>query len=241
MLFRSFEERLASLENGQFCTATASGMAAVLATCMTTLRAGDHVVASRSLFGSTIGLFNKIMARFGVTTTFVQLDVVDEWEHAVQPNTRLFFAESPSNPLGEVVDIRALARLAHEHSCRLVVDNVACTPALQQPLTLGADIVVHSATKYIDGQGRGIGGAVVTNDEKLGGELFAFNRTAGPTMSPFNAWIFLNGLETLSLRMSAHSAAALKLAQWLEAHPGVERVYYPGLPSSPGQIGRAHV
>ncbi len=230
---RVFEQRLAALEEGAHCVATASGMAAVLNTCMTLLSAGDHVVASRALFGSTIGLFNKILKRFGISTSYVPLAALAAWEAAITPQTKLLFAESPSNPLGEVVDLRALAELAHQHGCRLVVDNVACTPALQQPLELGADVVVHSATKYIDGQGRAVGGAIVTNEKDLSDGFFSFNRTAGPSLSPFNAWIFVNGLETLRLRMHAHSANALRLAQWLEQHPAIARVHYPGLPSNP--------
>ena len=231
---RTFEERLAALEGAKYCTATASGMAAVLTTCLATLHAGDHVVASRSLFGATINLFNKILSRFEIATTYVAPDSVAEWEAAITPRTKLLFAESPSNPLGEIADIRALADLAHKNDCLLVVDNVACTPALQRPLAFGADIVIHSATKYIDGQGRAIGGAVLANDDDLGKAFFGFMRTAGPSLSPFNAWIFLKGLETLSLRMRAHSESALELAEWLETHPAVTRVYYPGLPSHPG-------
>jgi len=231
---RSFETRLAKLENAKHCSASASGMAAILSTCLVTLKAGDHVVASRSLFGATINLFNKILSRFDIETSYVPLDSLDAWSAAITSRTKLLFVESPSNPLGEIVDIRRLASLARERDCRLVVDNVACTPALQRPLDLGADIVVHSATKYIDGQGRAVGGAILTNDDILGKELFGFNRTAGPSMSPFNAWVFLKGLETLSLRMRAHSEQTLELAKWLEAHPAVSRVYYPGLKSHPG-------
>ena len=231
---RTFEERLAGLEDAKHCSATASGMAAIMAMCMTTLNSGDHIVASRSLFGATINLFNKILQRFGITTSYVQLDDLDAWQEAITPATKLLFVESPSNPLAEVVDLEKLAALAHRHDCLLAVDNVACTPALQKPLTFGADLVVHSATKYIDGQGRAVGGAVLTNDERLGKELFGFNRSAGPSMSPFNAWIFLNGLETLSLRMRAHSEQAMSLANWLAAHPAVKSVHYPGLSSHRG-------
>ena len=230
---RTFEERLAVLEHGQHCSATASGMAAVLSACMTILKTGDHIIASHALFGSSISLFNNILSRFGITTTYVPMDSLEQWEAAVTPRTRMFFVESPSNPLSEVIDLQQLSALAHRHNAYLVVDNVACTPALQQPLKLGADVVVHSATKYIDGQGRAIGGALVTNDSDLGDGFFRFNRTAGPTMSPFNAWLFLNGLETLSLRMRAHSDQALALAHWLEAHPAVAQVYYSGLESNP--------
>ena len=231
---RTFEERLAALEGANHCSATASGMAAVLSTCLATLHAGDHIVASQSLFGATINLFNKILARFDITTSYVAPDSVAEWEAAITPRTKLLFVESPSNPLGEIADIKALAALAHRNDCLLVVDNVACTPALQRPLALGADIVIHSATKYIDGQGRAVGGAVLANDEDLGKSFFGFLRTAGPSLSPFNAWIFLKGLETLSLRMRAHSESALQLAQWLETQPAVTRVYYSGLLSHPG-------
>lgn len=227
-----FEQRLAALEGAQRCVATASGMSAILSTVMGLLSAGDHIVASRSIFGSTVQLFNNIMARFGVETTLVSATDVDEWRRAVRSNTKLFFVESPSNPLTEVSDIGALAALARESGAKLAVDNCFCSPALQRPLELGADIVIHSATKYLDGQGRVLGGAVLGSKELMEG-VFTFLRTAGPTLSAFNAWVFLKGLETLKLRMDAHSASALQLASWLEQHPGVERVYYPGLPSHP--------
>ncbi|HUW28354.1 MAG TPA: O-succinylhomoserine sulfhydrylase [Sulfuriferula sp.] len=227
-----FEQRLAALEGAERCVATASGMSAILATVMGLLSAGDHIVASRSIFGATVQLFNNIMARFGVETTLVSATDVDEWRRALRPNTKLFFVESPSNPLTEVSDIGALAALAGESGARLAVDNCFCSPALQRPLELGADIVIHSATKYLDGQGRVLGGAVLGSKELMEG-VFTFLRTAGPTLSAFNAWVFLKGLETLKLRMDAHSASALQLATWLEQHPGVERVYYPGLPSHP--------
>ena len=227
-----FEQRLAALEGAERCVATASGMSAILATVMGLLSAGDHIVASRAVFGSTVQLFNNIIARFGVETTLVSPTDVDEWRRAVRPNTKLFFVESPSNPLTEVSDIDALAALARESGARLAVDNCFCSPALQRPLELGADIVIHSATKYLDGQGSVLGGAVLGSKELMEG-VFAFLRTAGPTLSAFNAWVFLKGLETLKLRMDAHSASALQLASWLEQHPGVERVYYPGLPSHP--------
>ncbi len=230
---RTFEQRLAALEGGESCVATASGMAAILSACMALLQAGDHVVCSRSVFGTTIVLFNTYFTKFGVEVDYVDLDDLSAWEAAVKPNTRLFFLETPSNPLTQLVDIQALADVAHGHEVLLVVDNCFCTPALQQPLSLGADLVVHSATKYLDGQGRCIGGAVVGDSERVGKEVYGFLRTAGPTMSPFNAWVFLKGLETLSLRMRAHSENALALAQWLEAHPQVERVHYPGLASHP--------
>ena len=230
---RMFEQRLAALEGGEACVATASGMSAILATCAALLKAGDHMVASRSIFGTSVVLFRNYLGRFAVETSFVSLTDIEEWKRAIRKNTRLLFLETPSNPLTEVADIEALARLAHEHGCLLVVDNCFCTPALQRPLVLGADIVIHSATKYIDGQGRCLGGAVVGDGERVGKEVFGFLRTAGPSMSPFNAWVFLKGLETLGLRMKAHSANATALAQWLSLQPGIGRVFFPGLPSHP--------
>ncbi len=230
---RAFEERLAALEEGECAVATGSGMAAILSTCLGLLAAGDHIVASRSIFGSTVVLFNKYLARCGIETTFVPLTDLEAWAAAIRPQTRLLFLETPSNPLGEVADIAALAELAHAHDALLVVDNVFCTPALQRPLALGADIVVHSATKYLDGQGRCVGGAVVGDARRVGEEVFGFLRTAGPSLSPFNAWVFLKGLETLALRMERHSASALALARWLQEQPGVTRVFYPGLPDHP--------
>lgn len=229
-----FEERLAALEGAEQCVATASGMAAILATCMGLLKAGDHIVASRSLFGATINTFNNYFRKFGVETTFVSATNVREWESAVQSNTKMFFLETPSNPLTEISDIAALAAVAKlcESKPLVVVDNCFCTPILQRPLELGADIVIHSATKYIDGQGRVLGGAVL-GSKKLMEPVYGFLRTTGPTMSAFNAWVFLKGLETLKLRMDAHSANALQLAQWLEQQPNVVRVFYPGLPSHP--------
>jgi O-succinylhomoserine sulfhydrylase len=230
---RVFEERLAALEGGASCVATASGMSAILATCLGLLKSGDHIVASRAIFGTTVMLFTTYLAKFGVETTFVDLADLNAWQTAIKPNTRLLFLETPSNPLTVMADIRALEQLAHDKDCLLVVDNCFCTPALQRPLELGADLVIHSATKYLDGQGRCIGGAVVGDAERVGKEVFGVIRTCGPTMSPFNAWVFLKGLETLSIRMQAHSRNALALAQWLEAQPQVERVYYPGLESHP--------
>jgi O-succinylhomoserine sulfhydrylase len=227
-----FEDRLAALEGAERCVAFASGMAAILATVMGLMKAGEHVVASRSIFGSTVQLFQNILGRFGIETTFVSPTDPAEWRAAVKPNTRLFFVESPSNPLTEVSDIRALANIAHESNAWLAVDNCFCTPALQRPLQLGADIVIHSATKYLDGQGRVLGGAVLGSKALMEG-VYTFLRTAGPTLSAFNAWVLLKGLETLSLRMQAHSAHAMELATWLEAHPKVGRVLYPGLPSHP--------
>ena len=229
---RTFEERLAALEGGARCVATASGMAAILSTCLALLRAGDHLVASRSLFGSTVSLFSTYLSRFGVDTSFVPITDLATWEASMRPTTRLLFLETPSNPLTELGDIRALAGLAHAHGALLVVDNCFCTPALQRPLALGADLVVHSATKYLDGQGRCVGGAVVGGQALLE-EVYGFLRTAGPSMSPFNAWVFLKGLETLRLRMQAHCASALTLACWLSEQPGVRAVHYPGLPSHP--------
>jgi O-succinylhomoserine sulfhydrylase len=230
---RTFERRLAALENGEACVATSSGMAAILSTCMALLKSGDHIVSSRAIFGSTVVLFNKYITPFGVDVSYVPLTDLDAWRKAIRKETRILFLETPSNPLTEVADITALAQLAKEHDCLLVVDNCFCTPALQQPLALGADIVIHSATKYIDGQGRCVGGAVVGNKELVGEGVYGFLRTAGPTMSPFNAWVFLKGLETLHLRMKAHSANALQLAQFLDQHPAVDKVYYPGLESHP--------
>lgn len=229
----TFERRLASLEGAEHCVATASGMSAILTTCLALLKAGDHIVAAQDLFGATVSLFTNILPRFGVETSFVPLTDLNAWEQALRPETKLIFVESPSNPLTEVADIQALADLAHAHGCLLVVDNVICTPALQKPFELGADLVVHSATKYLDGQGRCVGGAVVTRDVDIAKNIFGVLRTAGPSMSPFNAWVFIKGLETLSLRMQAHCERAMVLAQWLEAHPAVTRVYYPGLESHP--------
>ncbi|NOY62272.1 MAG: O-succinylhomoserine sulfhydrylase [Gammaproteobacteria bacterium] len=230
---RTFEHRLASLEEGERCVATASGMAAILTTCMGLLKAGDHIVSSRSIFGTTTILFNNFLGKFGVDTTFVPLTELSAWQQAIRPNTRLLFLETPSNPLAEIGDIAAIAKLAHDNGCLLVVDNVFCTPALQQPLRLGADIVVHSATKYIDGQGRCIGGAIVGSEEVVGGEIYGFLRSGGASMSPFNAWVFLKGLETLELRMERHSASAMELALWLEQQPNIRQVNYPGLSRHP--------
>jgi O-succinylhomoserine sulfhydrylase len=230
---RAFEQRLATLEGGACCVATASGMAAILSTCAGLLKSGDHIVSSRSIFGTTTVLFTNYLAKFGIETTFVPLADLEAWETAIRPETRLLFIETPSNPLTELADIRRLAEIAHARGCLLAVDNCFCTPALQRPLEWGADIVIHSATKYLDGQGRCIGGAVVGDAERVGKEVYGFLRTAGPAMSPFNAWVFLKGLETLTLRMKAHSDSALVLARWLEQQPAVARVYYPGLESHP--------
>jgi len=230
---RTFEQRLAALEGAESCVATASGMSAILSICMALLKSGDHIVSSRSIFGTTTGLFTNYLAKLGIETSFVDLPDYSDWESALRPETRLLFLETPSNPLTEMADISELADLAHQNGCLLVVDNCFCTPALQQPIKLGADIVVHSATKFLDGQGRCVGGAVLGAKDVVGEEVFAFLRTAGPTMSAFNAWVFLKGLETLKLRMQAHSANTLALAEWLEEQPAVKRVYYPGLESHP--------
>lgn len=227
-----FEQRLAALEGAEMAVATASGMAAILSTCMALLKSGDHVICSRSVFGTTTVLFSRYMQKFGVEVSFVSLTDLAAWQTAIQPNTRLLFLETPSNPLNELVDIRAVAAIAHAADALLAVDNCFCTPALQTPLSLGADIVVHSATKYIDGQGRCLGGAVA-GKKVLMDEVLAFLRTAGPTLSAFNAWVLLKGLETLGLRMRAHCDNALALAQWLAVQPAVEKVFYCGLADHP--------
>ena len=227
-----FEERLAAMEGAEQCVATASGMSAILACCMGLLKSGDHIIASRSIFGATVNLFVGILKKFGVETTFVSATDVSEWSAAVRPQTKLFFLETPSNPLTEISDIAAIAAVAKKCGALLAVDNCFCTPILQRPLELGADIVIHSATKYLDGQGRVLGGAVLGSKKNMEG-VYQFLRTAGPTMSAFNAWIFLKGLETLKIRMDAHSANSLAMAQWLEAQPNVARVHYPGLSSHP--------
>ena len=228
----AFEQRLAAMEGGERCIATASGMSAIQALVMALCKSGDEIVSSRSVFGTTTVLFDKYFSRFGVRTTFVDLKDPAAWRNAITDKTRLLFLETPSNPLSEVADIRALAAIAREAGCLLVVDNCFCTPALQTPLSLGADVIIHSATKYLDGQGRCVGGAVV-GPHALMEEVYGFLRTGGPSMSPFNAWVFLKGLETLSLRMEAHSRSALRIARWLEQHPSVERVFYSGLDSHP--------
>ena len=229
----AFEQRLCAMESGDYAVATASGMAALLTTGLALLKSGDHVVLSRSLFGSTISLFTGIFSRFGVKASFVELNDIDSGAESITSHTRLLILETPSNPLLELADISQLAELAHSKGVLLVVDNVLCTPVLQRPLELGADIVIHSATKYLDGQGRCIGGAVVTRSEEHYKDLFNALRTGGAAMSPFNAWVFLKGLETLSLRMRAHCTNALNVATWLGARPEVSRVYYPGLASHP--------
>ncbi len=230
---RTFEERLAALEGGERCIAVASGMAAIATLGFGLLKAGDHVVCSRGVFGNTVLLFQNFLGKFGVETTFVDLTDYASWQAALKPETKLLFVETPSNPLTEIVDIQRLSEIAHAQGALLAVDNCFCTPALQKPLEFGADLVIHSATKYLDGQGRCVGGAIVGPQELLEKQIYPFLRTGGPSMSPFNAWIFLKGLETLELRMRAHSQNALQLATWLEAQAWVERVYYPGLASHP--------
>lgn len=230
---RNFEERLAALEGGEACVGTASGMSAILSLCMALLKAGDHVVCSESVFGTTIGLLSRYLGKFGVETTYVRLDDPGVWRGAVKPNTKLFFLETPSNPLSAIADLHAIAEIARAQGIVFAVDNCFCTPALQKPFAFGADVVIHSATKFLDGQGRCVGGAVVGSKEFVGKEVWGFMRTCGPSMSPFNAWVFLKGLETLELRMHAHSAAALQLATWLEHQPKVKKVHYAGLSSHP--------
>lgn len=227
----AFQKRLAALEGAETAIATSSGMSAILSCMMGLLAAGDHVVVSQSIFGATVQLFNTL-ARFGIEVSYARATDLQSWADAVRPNTKLFFAETPSNPMTEIVDIAGVADIAHKAGAKLVIDNCFCSPVLQQPLKLGADIVIHSATKYLDGQGRVLGGAVVGRKEELH-PVYLFLRTTGPTLSAFNAWVLLGGLETLSLRMAAQSERALGLAQWLAAHPAVERVNYPGLPSHP--------
>lgn len=229
---QGFERRLAALEGGDRAIATASGMAAIMSLCLSLMKQGDHIVCSRSVFGSTVSLFEKYIVRAGIETTFVDPNDLEAWRSASRPTTRMFFMETPSNPLAEVTDIRAVSNIAHECGAKLVVDNCFLTPVLQKPLSLGADIVMHSATKHLDGQGRVVGGVVVGSDSDME-EVFGFIRTAGACMSPFNAWVFQKGLETLPLRMRAHSENALAIAQWLEAHPRIQKVYYSGLTSHP--------
>ena len=227
----AFQERLALMEKGERCIAFASGMAAIMAVGMGLLKAGDHVVCSRGVFGNTVLVFQNYFAKFGIETDFVDLIDTSAWEDAIKPNTRFLFLETPSNPLIEIADISALANIAHAHNCLLIVDNCFCTPVLQKPFELGADIVIHSATKYIDGQGRCVGGAVIASDEIIEKHIYPYLRTGGATMSPFNAWVFLTGLETLSIRMKAHCDSAFELAKWLEQQPNITKVHYPGLPS----------
>jgi len=229
----ALQERLAAMEGTEACVATASGMSAILACCMGLMKAGEHIVSSRGIFGATVQLFDGILRKFGVETTFVSGTDVEAWKRAVQPNTKLFYLETPSNPLTEISDIAALKEVARAAGAWLVVDNCFCTPALQRPIEFGADLIIHSATKYLDGQGRVLGGAVLGSRELIMEGVFGFLRTAGPTLSAFNAWVINKGLETLKIRMEAQSASALELARWLETRPQIERVYYPGLPSHP--------
>ena len=230
---RTFEQRLALMEGAEACVGTASGMAAILSTFMALCKAGDHVISSQSIFGTTKMLFSKYLAKFGVEVTFVSQTDIAEWEASIKENTKAFFLETPSNPMTEIADLEKLSALSKANDCLLIVDNCFCTPILQRPLQQGADIVIHSATKFLDGQGRAIGGAVLGNQQLVGEEVRGFMRTCGPSMSPFNAWIFIKGLETLSVRMRAHCENAQNLAEWLEAHPKVDVVFYPGLESHP--------
>jgi len=230
---KMFQDRLAALEGAEACVATATGMAAVATTAFGLLKSGDHIVAARGVFGTVVPLFDQILARFGVATTWVDPTDVDAWKNAVRPATRLMFVETPSNPVCEIADIAALAQIARDARAVLAVDNCMCSPALQRPIELGADLVIHSATKYLDGQGRVLAGAIAGRADLVSGPLLAFVRTAGPAISPFNAWICLKGMETLRLRMDAQSANALAIARWLEGHAAVERVHYPGLASHP--------
>jgi O-succinylhomoserine sulfhydrylase len=230
---RTFEERIAALENSEQAVATATGMAAILSTCMALLKSGDHIVCSRSVFGTTTVLLNKYMDKFGVASTMVPLMDLSAWEAAIRPETKMLFLETPSNPLCEIADLGAFSELAKKTGTLLVVDNCFCTPALQHPFKFGADVVIHSATKYLDGQGRCMGGVVLGRSELMD-EVLAFIRSAGPTMSPFNAWVFIKGLETLRLRMEAHSSNALELAHWLSRQPEIEKVFYAGLAEHPG-------
>ena len=232
---RVFEERLAAMEGGSACIATASGMSAMLAICMSLLESGDHIVSSRSIFGASHILLSDLMTKFGVTTTFVDLTDLDQWRDALNENTKMVFFETPTNPLTEIADIAAIADLAHKQNkeIKVVVDNCFCTPVLQKPLEHGADVVLHSATKFIDGQGRCVGGAIVGDEDFVGDKLFAFMRTAGPSISPFNAWVFAKGLETMHLRVNHSSDSAQKIAEWLSEKPSIKKVYYPGLPSHP--------
>ncbi|MCE2681109.1 MAG: O-succinylhomoserine sulfhydrylase [Burkholderiales bacterium] len=228
-----FEERLAQLEGAQACLATASGMAAITTTCMGLLSQGDHIVSSKSIFGATVQLFATVLTRFGITTTFVEGTDIEQWAAAVQPNTKMFYVETPSNPLTEIIDLKAMKAITEKHGITLVVDNCFCTPALQKPFEWGADVVIHSATKYLDGQGRVLGGAIVGSKTLLKEKILPILRTAGPSLSAFNAWVLLKGLETLQIRMDKQSANALFIAKWLEENPNVRKVFYPGLPSHP--------
>lgn len=229
----AFQTRLAALEGAEACLATASGMAAILSCVMGLLKAGDHIVSSRSVFGATVQLFNTVLGKWGLETSYVSQTDLSAWRAAIKPNTKLFFVETPSNPLTEIADVAGLAQIAKANGILLVVDNCFCTPILQRPIELGADIVIHSATKYLDGQGRVLGGAVLGRQDMMTESILPFLRTAGPSISPFNAWVCLKGLETLRIRMEAQCSAAAELANWLAKHPGIERVYYPGLKDHP--------
>lgn len=230
---RTFEQRLAALEGGECCVATSSGMAAIMGTCVALLGPGDHIVAASGMFGSTTQLFKKYLARMGNPVDFAQIDSVEDWCEKITPKTRMLFLETPTNPLTQLADITALAEVAEKNNALLVVDNCFCTPVLQKPLELGAHVVIHSATKFIDGQGRCVGGAVIGDKQRVGEEIFAYLRTAGPTMSPFNAWVFLKGLETLEIRMQRHCESAAKIAGWLQQESAVKCVHYPGLADHP--------
>jgi O-succinylhomoserine sulfhydrylase len=229
---KMFEDRLASLEGAEQCVATSTGMSAILACVMGLCDTGDHIVVSKSVFGTTVKLFDNILTKWGLNVSYVSLTNLNEWQNAVKKNTKLFFVETPSNPLTEICDISALADLAHQSNSLLVVDNCFCTPVHQLPIQFGADIIIHSATKYLDGQGRCLGGAVLGKKNHMN-HVANFLRSAGTSMSPFNAWIFFKGLETLKIRMDAHSAKATELALWLEQREKVLKVYYPGLSSHP--------
>ncbi len=228
---RTFEQRLAAMEGGERCIGTSTGMSAILCTILGLLQSGDHIVSSNSIFGTTVNLFGKIFPKYGIETSFVELTDYSAWEAAITPSTRVLFLETPSNPLTRIADIRKLADIAHAHDTLLIVDNCFCTPVLQLPLALGADIVIHSATKYLDGQGRCMGGAIVGPERLLGEDIYGFLRSGGASMSPFNAWVFLKGLETLAIRMQAHCRNAAEIAAWLDSQDSVEKVYYPGLAS----------
>jgi O-succinylhomoserine sulfhydrylase len=231
-----FQARLAALENAEACVAMSTGMAAVTSLTLGLLKSGDHLIAPRGVFGTVVPLFDQILARLGIVTTWVDLPDLDQWRKAMRPNTRLLFAETPSNPATEIADIAALAEIAHGGGALLAIDNAMCSPALQRPIDFGADLVVHSATKYLEGQGRVLAGAIAGRAELVNGPIYNFVRTAGPAISPFNAWIVLKGMETLSIRMKAQSENALAIARWLESHPSVERVLYPGLGSHPQHV-----
>jgi O-succinylhomoserine sulfhydrylase len=226
-----FQERLAALEGADACIATSTGMAAVATLAFGLLKSGDHLISARGVFGTVVPLFDQILKRFGVETTWVDPTSLDAWRAAARPNTKLFFVETPSNPVCEIADIAGIAAIAKKAGAVLAVDNCVCSPALQRPIAHGADLVVHSATKYLDGQGRTLGGAIAGRKDLVSGPLYTFVRTAGPALSPFNAWVFLKGMETLNIRLAAQSATALELARWLESEPLVERVLYPGLAS----------